>query len=1069
MVAMLLSGAWLLQRPPASGLPELRLPAPVPERALHGAAGAARVTLRDVRFRVAATQTEIVVPLVELRPVIPDLSRPISMLQIESVRIVQLRAVAPIDTIITPIDAFTPIPGPRLRIGRVSLVDADIGELADPRLGYGRWFYHATDVDLEIRDIDVAGRRATPERLRIERMDLGGEVRGDRFAITRLAADIARVPALFDLQLAAAFGLTALTLQTRFTPADEFTLDVRADTVRFAELRAFESSLPREGTGKFDVSAARGADSGYVLFRRATAQFGVSHVSVQGQLQDGTQPGASALTVRLSNIRPEDVQRAFGVELPGDGPYNGQFFAQGDLRSGLRVNGDVRGSAAGAPSHLALNGTLRADPDAMLDVQLIGNPLRLADTAFTLNLRATGPLDTLAIRGVVQLGPGAQVRAPVVASVQPAPPVEASRPAAYLDLQLLSPGDSTPRRLVGRTTLHANGDTRSDGTRPVHALAQGAIIFGKEARVDARISADSLPLDVLPWPAELDSVRGFARGAGQVLGALKDPAINGVLALHGGRAHVRTVGLTASAIEGSIQVCDNRLSTDSITARVLDGQVRVRGNAVLAHDGALDLDVTMDSLPVAGFRQSAQHIDDLRGHVRGRVNVRGTFDDPKFGGRAHLVNAAGRVRATGMEVERLNGMVYLEQDRIRTNGIRGRAGPGTVSLSGMARWGERPQLLLELHTDSARVVDTDSASLLATSDLTITGTPKEPHLGGRVRLVGGWAKEDLMKSNPVIDPDDPPYQKLAARAPWIRNSRLRAAQARSDGPPFRGRVTLEITPAIKVIDEDSELIGHGEVVITADSTGLHPSGGVRFLRGYYANFGERFLVWGGGHRFSNGEIRLALRADHDVDPLNGRDQGSAAALEWYPGVEIFVLGSAATASEELRRNVPLPESPTQLAARLLFGEPIEPISGWSNPRFWLPDQPSNFFGKRAEQQGSTLLWDYSADEAYDYLPLSRISLQGGTVTVGSRFPGRIVQGPLFRVGLNVTRHLNLQANLAPEGSAAPGLRARWRNGGMSFSVFDEPKFYADSPGSDGFPGYFFRRRTGIGLRWDREF
>jgi hypothetical protein len=173
--------------------------------------------------------------------------------------------------------------------------------------------------------------------------------------------------------------------------------------------------------------------------------------------------------------------------------------------------------------------------------------------------------------------------------------------------------------------------------------------------------------------------------------------------------------------------------------------------------------------------------------------------------------------------------------------------------------------------------------------------------------------------------------------------------------------------------------------------------------------------------------------------------------------------------QRLRRFTPLPEAQTELGALLIYTQPIEPIVGLYNPRFWLPDEAADFIGERTEQQGGALLWSYLADEAYDYLPLRRATLLNGNITMGSRFPGRIMQGPLFRVFMQITPGIDLTASLAPEGSAAPGLRARWRRGSFSMIGFSEPKFYASSPSGVALPGYFFRRRTGVGLRWERDY
>lgn len=1135
VLAVLLTGAWLLQQTPAGQIPELPAPPAVPARALRPVKGAVKVVLRDVRF-TTSLQARVELPLLEITPRLPDLASQISEIHIEALRLVGMRVISPIDTIHVSIELFTVIPGPRLRVDRVSIVDAEIGELADPRRGYGRWFFHLRDFDLELRDIDVAGKRSTPERLRLARLDYTGEAKGIPMQITRAEATVARMPAYFDLRLGAGLGLTRLAAQFRSAPTDDFTLELQADTFGFADLRVLSSAIPREGTGTLDLTAERQGAAFSVNFRRATAQVGASRVALSGTVAAGPTERAAGLTLELHNVRREDVQRAFDFELPGDGPYNGRITANGDTRNGVRVEGLVTGGAAQAPTRVALNGTIRGERDPVFDLQLTGNPFRLADTAFVVAIRARGPLDSLAIQGEMAMRSTARLPNTMADGLQPAPRERAQRATANLDLQLLDPPGAAPRRLSGRALLRAAGDNDADDATPVHALAEGTITFAKQPTVNARVTADSLPLALLPWPAAVQNVRGTAKADFRVRGVLENPTVNGELRVRSGAFYATRAQLEVTEINGPIRLHDDRVVVDSLSARLREGTVRVQGaalvlgqnkrvdlelhaesvqvttskplytasgklrvtgpleaarvtgrievleavtkrrggtatgSAVLARGGALQVDVVADSLPVENLPLPADQIDQLEGHIRGRLAVRGTIDDPVINGRARLVDAGGRFRAAGTRLERVGGELRIVDGDVRTDGIHGRAGQGTVELSGTASLRAERALDLQLRADSAQLTDTDSARIIASAALHVTGVWTQPRITGRVQLVGGWAREDLLKANPVIDPEKPPYAELAARVPWTRQSRLlRAAESEKKPPAFQGQIVVEVTPGIKMVDEDSQLYGTGEVVLKADSAGIEQNGAVRFLGGFYTNFGQRFVVRGGGFRLLGaGESLLALRGEHDVNKLGGSDYGSSSPLDWYPGIEIFAIGTAATAVQHLRRLSPLPESQTQLAATLIYREPSEPIAGLYNLRFWLPAEGADFIGERMQQQGGALLWSYTADEAYDYLPLRRASLSAGSITIGSRFPGRIVQGPLFRFAMNVSPGFDLLASLAPAGSAAPGLRARWRSGSFSFVAFNEPKFFAAPPSGHALPGYFHRRRTGVGIRWDSD-
>ncbi|MEX2284350.1 MAG: hypothetical protein WEE89_17815 [Gemmatimonadota bacterium] len=1139
-LAMVLTGAWMLQRQPSGVIPELPAPPPVPAQALKALSGTAAVTLRDVHF-TTSLGARVDIPLLEVKPKLTSQTSASGEVRLESVRLVGLRIVAPVDSVHTGINAFMKIPGPRFIIDRVSVVNADVGELADPARGLGRWFYRNHDIDIELRDIDIGGQRSVPEKIRLARLELQGQSKGVPSLITHGAGTVVRTPNHFDVRLGIGFGLTEMSVHTNFARAGGWNLNLLADTIRFSELKAFVGSMPSTGTGKISLSAVKRGDELSGTVRQATAQFGQSRLDVRGAFSTIAGGAAENLVLVVTNLRPDDMKRAFDVDVPDDGPYNGRITASGALRDGMQVNGNVAGSAAGAPSRIALNGLVRVDPDPVFDLEIVGDPIRLADTAFNARLTARGPLSRLGIKGGIELRPAAQPVVVVAYGVQPAPVERVGSASAEVDLELIDPEGEAPRRLSGKALLHVTSTTDVNGSAPVHAIAEGAIVFAKARTVSARVTADSLPLAVLPWPDGIEDVRGFARGDFRIEGALEHPDIQGRIDVQSGAVFIRAANLAITDINGPIRVREERLVIDAFSARAREGTVRVAGeafvlgenkrvdltvhgdrlhlirnsgheplylagvdlrvtgpldgaraagrinvidaathrlsgtatgSAILNRSGALDIAIAADSLPLATMPLPNGGLDELSGHVRGRIAVSGTFDDPAVNGAVRLVDAGTRIRKSGTRITDLGGELRIEDGIINTD-IRGVATTGTVAVSGSANLLGTRAIDLSLRADSATLTDTDSARVIASGVVSITGTMSQPWVDGRMRLVDGWAKEDLMLKNPVIDPDDPPYAKLAARVPWIAHSdsRLlrREQEEQSASPPFRGVIAVEVTPGMRMIDEDSELYGTGVMLVNADSFGVHATGDVKFLGGFYTNYGERFRVMGGGFRLSNtGEAMIAMRSEHERDLFGGRNQGSASPLEWYPGLEILAHGTTSTASEQARRLSPWRESQTELAALLIYDHVPDPFIGLRNRRFWLPDEKSDLIGERAESQGGPLLWSYIADELYDYLPLSRASLRGGIVTIGSRFPGRIVQGPLFRMSATVSDNLQLFGNWASEGSAWPGVRAELRRGSFSLVAFHEPKFFAAPASGWELPGYFHRRRTGIGLRFESE-
>jgi hypothetical protein len=771
----------------------------------------------------------------------------------------------------------------------------------------------------------------------------------------------------------------------------------------------------------------------------------------------------------------------------------------------------------------------------VLDLEIRGDPIRLADTAFVARLIARGPLNELGITGTVRLREAASPVTALTNGALPAPLERLQSPSVDLDLMLSKPAGAA-RQLRGKAAFPASS---IEGNTRVHALAEGAIVLTKEKTVSARLTADSFPLELLPLPSSVENVRGFLRADVRVEGALARPELKGGVDIRDGAAVVRTGKVEVTAVNGHLGVAGQRVVVDSVTARVRDGLIRITGDAfvlgddrrinlavtgqrirliadsekktgyladlsarvtgpldsarasgsiriseastdrasgtvtgsvLLARPGALDVEVIADSLPLETIPLPKGHVDELSGHVRGKVAINGTVEDPQINGALYLVDAGARIPRSGTPLTGLRGDVRIENGMAHAD-VRGVAGAGTLELTGTAELLGDRKIDLQLRADSAMLTNLDSANVIASAGLRITGIISQPRIEGKVRLVGGWVKEDLMIRSRVIDPDDPPYAELAARVPWRSDSPLLKNVRREPASPprFRGNVSIEVTPAIKMIDEDSELYGAGGVLVTADSLGLHATGAIKFQGGFYTNYGERFRVFGGGYRLSNaGETLIAVRSEHERDRLGGRNFGAAAPLDWYPGLEILAHGVMVRASEQIRRLSVLRESQTELAALLIYDEMPEPVTGFRNRRFWLADEQSDLIGEQTEAQGGALLWSYVADELYDYLPLSRAGLRGGIVTIGSRFPGLTVQGPLFRARATIGGGLELHGSWASEGSSSPGVRAQFQRGQFSLVAFSEPKFFAATSTGTGHPGYFHRRRTGIGIRFDNE-
>ncbi|MGH7507590.1 MAG: hypothetical protein ACRELX_18200, partial [Longimicrobiales bacterium] len=389
-----------------------------------------------------------------------------------------------------------------------------------------------------------------------------------------------------------------------------------------------------------------------------------------------------------------------------------------------------------------------------------------------------------------------------------------------------------------------------------------------------------------------------------------------------------------------------------------------------------------------------------------------------------------------------------------------------------------------------------------TAALRADGPVDAPHVEGTVALLDGWVHEDNFAREQPIDTLSPPYDDLIARVPWLEDSRLRRGAARplatreppqrppevspplparpvedvavteeqDEQPPFTARIGVRIDPGLALIDEDSEIFGNGDITIIADSVGVYAEGIYRITGGYYAQYGEVFEIRGGAFSFAGDGLvpDVAMRSEHRIDkPLGSWLTPASHVFDGFPRLEFFAIGTTAVVTEEVRRLSLLPESRTELAALLLYGEPVQPVTGWRTRDFWPPDDGGGLFSVSSATRSTVLLWSYISNESYDYLPLQFAYLRGGTIEAGPEYPGRITVSRFFQGGLRLgPLHAVVMQPL--EGGTAPGIRLNYRIGGPALVAFSEPRFQSVAPA---FPlGRVFThgRRTGVGIRWSRE-
>lgn len=377
-----------------------------------------------------------------------------------------------------------------------------------------------------------------------------------------------------------------------------------------------------------------------VAVQRLDLAAGESRLSARGRAElvaGAAEDGGPDL--RLAGVLVEAAPLR-GADWQGVGWVRGEGWARG----GVEVRGEVAGAAgagmtcagmadarteaAATPSHLAFEGKVRLLPEVLLDLAVRGAPVRLVDTVFDLAVRLRGRPDSLAVDGDVGLRGLEEVRGVVAGRV---------------------------------------------------SLTRGALAL--------RVTADSVPLSALPWPAGVVAgVEGHMGGALEVGGTVRAPAVRGRVDVGPAALRLRPLGARIDSVRGVVRLEDKLLVADSVTARLAGGTLRAEGSVrglgaaaeievALAGEGLhfaqeRGVDLTLSAeLGLVGSGQALRlsgRLHDLRGWIRADLfRERGALDldDPPYAELARAVpwpEGSRLRRSRGRAAPPVRGEVVVE-------------------------------------------------------------------------------------------------------------------------------------------------------------------------------------------------------------------------------------------------------------------------------------------------------------------------------------------------------------------------------------------------------------------------
>ncbi len=498
--------------------------------------------------------------------------------------------------------------------------------------------------------------------------------------------------------------------------------------LRFA---AHATGLPGAPAGRVTLQGAL-AGSPVVLALEAKRTADALQATIEGadwkslhaegalSLAQGATLPRGKMSVRMGRL--DDLDRLLDQNLTGS------VTAEALLDDALRVTLEARN--AGVPGSRVAHATLQARVTNPLQhpavvASLMAEGLDAGAVTGGLKLDVTGPREALAtrvsaglrIRGVdTQITGSATIDAVQklvrLAQLQAVGRGETLRLLAPVQIRLAD-GVAVDRLRLGmrQAVLEVAGrlSPALDATVTVRSPADVAAIFGPA--VDGAVTLDAVLTGALAAPA--GSVRLSATG----IRARTGP----------GRA-LPAADLTATATltGGSAQI-DARLLAGTAARLVVTGRVPEGAGALDLHaTGGLDL-ALLDPVLTASGRQA-------RGRVQLDAAAVGPLVAPRVTGSATLTGAEIQDFTQGLRISGISGVVRAEGDTLRLVNLNGRAGPGTMAVSGTVGLTAGTPVDLTIGLREARPLASDRLTADLDGDVTLRGPVSALQAAGMITV-----------------------------------------------------------------------------------------------------------------------------------------------------------------------------------------------------------------------------------------------------------------------------------------------------------------------------------------------
>jgi translocation and assembly module TamB len=263
--------------------------------------------------------------------------------------------------------------------------------------------------------------------------------------------------------------------------------------------------------------------------------------------------------------------------------------------------------------------------------------------------------------------------------------------------------------------------------------AHGVVNLSGDYYTEGTIDTTSVPLDqllALYVPNLPDGFQGQTEFHAALKGPLKDKS----------RVEAHLTVPTLSASYQSLQIATvGPIRADYSHSVVTLQPAEIRGTGTsLRVQGSIPLDGTTAPNLTAQGSMDVRVLRIVEPDVRSSgilsldIRTTGSANSPIVQGQVHLENVALSSPNTPLGVEKLNGTLDIDNDRVHISNFTGQVGGGQVSLGGSIAYRPNLQFNIALQGKSVRLRYPDGLRTLLESNFAFNGTTQASTLSGRV-------------------------------------------------------------------------------------------------------------------------------------------------------------------------------------------------------------------------------------------------------------------------------------------------------------------------------------------------